>query len=306
MHSGEECCVAPDLKQTRRDPAQGLPDSAVRLRPGQESENALGHHRSDWAMKLFTGWILSAGLVVVTGAANAQMPARADLGRSPYAVVSDVDGPYAAMPPEADGPRYGYGPMLLPAPEVYTLLRENGFSPLGAPRQHGLFYTVAVVDRRGDDGRLVIDARNGRIIRFMPAGRMSDEYSYNDVPAVIYGRPAPMPPIDNLRGVPRPPAPVPPRMASRTPPAVPMPKAAPPRAADIQPEVKPLAPKLSSDKPSFDKSSSDKPASEPAQQSAAAQAKPADTPIPPPAAVPIVPAPQIQPTQAMPKVQGLE
>jgi len=32
-------------------------------------------------------------------------------------------------------------------------------------------YTIAVMDRRGDDGRLVINARNGRIIRFMPAYR---------------------------------------------------------------------------------------------------------------------------------------
>jgi len=40
------------------------------------------------------------------------------------------------------------------------------------------------------------------------------------------------------------------------------------------------------------------------------QARPADTPIPPPAAVPIVQtkpaAPEIRPTQEMPKVQGLE
>jgi hypothetical protein len=263
-------------------------------------------------MKLFTGWILSAGLAAVAGTANAQVPAPGDSGSPRYSVVSDVDGPYAAMPPEAVVPRDG--PMLLPAPEVYTILRENGFSPLGAPRQHGPFYTVAVIDRRGDDGRLVIDARNGQIVRFMPAGRMADAYGYNDAPAVIYGRPAPLPPIDNLRGVPRPPAPIPPRMASRAP-VVPMPKASPLHAGDTKPETGPLAAKpsdkpafdkASSDKPSSDKAASDKPAPEPVQQSAAAQARAADIPIPPPAAVPIVPAPQIQPTQEMPKVQGLE
>jgi hypothetical protein len=247
---------------------------------------------------------LSAGLVAMAGAANAQMAAPADIGRSPYVAASDVDGPYAAMPPEAEAPRYG--PMLLPAPEVYTIVRENGFSPLGVPRQHGLFYMIAVMDRGGNDGRLLIDARNGRIVRFVAADRMGEDYSYNDGPPVIYARPAPIPPIDNLRGVPRPPAPIPaPRMASRTP-AVPMPKAAPPHTADLKPETKALADKLSSDRPAFDKPSSDKPAAEPAQQSAAVQAKPADTPVHPPAAVPIVPAPQIQPTQEMPKVQGLE
>ena len=234
-------------------------------------------------MKLFTGWILSAGLVAVAGAANAQMPTPGDIGSPRYSAVSDIDGPYAAMPPEAMVPRYG--PMLLPAPEVYTLLRENGFSPLGAPRQHGLFYTIAVIDRGGDDGRLVIDARNGQIIRFVPAGRMGDDYSYNEAPAVIYGRPAPLPPIDNLRGVPRPPAPIPPRMASRAP-VVPMPKASPLHAGEAKPGTGPLAAKPS-DKPAFDKAASDKAASDkpaPEQQSAAAQARPADTPIlhPPP------------------------
>ena len=73
------------------------------------------------------------------------------------------------MPPEAPAPRYGYGPSLLPATEVYTVLRENGFSPLGIPRLRGSVYTIAVIDRRGDDGRLVIDARDGRIVRFLPA-----------------------------------------------------------------------------------------------------------------------------------------
>jgi hypothetical protein len=34
--------LAPDLKQTRRDPAQGPPDSATKFQPGQKSANALG------------------------------------------------------------------------------------------------------------------------------------------------------------------------------------------------------------------------------------------------------------------------
>ena len=69
---------------------------------------------------------------------------------------------------------------LLPPTEVYAILRENGFSPLGIPRQRGLFYMISVIDRRGDDGRLVIDARTGRIVRFVPAYRMGD--NFNDEP----------------------------------------------------------------------------------------------------------------------------
>jgi hypothetical protein len=163
--------LAPDLKQTRRDPAQGPPDSAMKLADtkGRKGRGVTGA----WAMKLLTGWVMSAGLVLTAAAANAQAPAPHELGDPAYRVVSDIDGPYAAMPPDAPVPPR-YGPALLPPPEVYTVLRENGFSPLGIPRLRGLVYTIAVVDRRGDDGRLVIDARNGRIIRFMPAYRMGD------------------------------------------------------------------------------------------------------------------------------------
>ncbi len=111
-----------------------------------------------------------------------------------------------------------------------------------------------------------------------------------DDPTVTYGPGGPLPPIANMRGVPRPPASIP-RVASRAP-LVPMPKASPPHAGDMKPEAVPLAAK---------------PAPEPAQQSAAVQTKPADAPSHPPAAVPIVeakPAPEIRPTQEMPKGAG--
>ena len=52
-------------------------------------------------MKLITGWIMSAGLVLAGTAANAQVLAPSGAGRSHYSVVSDVGGPYAAMPREA-------------------------------------------------------------------------------------------------------------------------------------------------------------------------------------------------------------
>jgi hypothetical protein len=256
-------------------------------------------------MKLFTGWVVSAGLVLAAGTAHAQAVAPYVSGGS-YTAVSDVDGPYAAMPPEAPAPGYGsgygYGPTLLPPREVYTVVRENGFSPLGVPQQRGLFYVIAVIDRGGDDGRLVIDARNGRIVRFMPAYRTGNNSSEGLPPT--YGPNGALPPIGNLRDVPRPPASVP-KVASRTP-LVPMPKASPPRVD----EVKPLAAKPAPEKPAPEKSAAEKPALEPAQQSAAVQTAPADVPAKPPAAVPIVEAkpaaPQILPTQAMPKAQGLE
>jgi hypothetical protein len=237
-------------------------------------------------MKLFIGWVVSAGLIVTAAAANAQVLAPYETGRSPYTVVSDVEGPYAAMPAPVPAPRYGS--TLLPPTEVYTILRESGFLPLGIPQQRGLVYTISVLDRGGDDGRLVIDARTGQIIRFMPAYRMGD--SFNEDLTGTYGPVGSPPPVSAVRGPPRPPASIP-HVASRTP-SVPMPRAAPPRAG----EVKPLT---------------TAPAPAPAQQSAAVQAKPADAQTPPQVAAPATveakpAAPQIQPTQEMPKVQGLE
>ncbi len=247
-------------------------------------------------MKLFTGWVISAGLVVAAGAANAQVLEPYEAGRSPYRVVSDIGGPYAAMPPEARVPDYvpGYGPRLLPPHEVYTVLRENGFSPLGIPVRRGFFYAISVIDRGGEDGRLVIDARNGRIVRFRPASRMGDNF---DDALTTYGPPG-RPPAVDVRGEPRPQRAAP-KVASRTP-AVPIPK---PRAG----EAKPLAvatPAVQPVQPA---------AVQPAQQSAAAvPAKPADPQTTgqiaasAASAVEAKPAPQILPTQDMPKAQGLE
>ena len=268
-------------------------------------------------MKLFTGWVMSAGLVLAVTAANAQVLAPYGVGRSPYAVVSDVGGPYAAMPEVAPAPGPGYGPTLLPPSEVYTVVRESGFSPLGTPQQRGLVYTISVIDRGGDDGRLVIDARTGRIIRFMPAYRMGD--NFNDDLTGTYGPvgPGPLPPVSHVRGVPRPPLSIP-RVASRTL-SVPVPKASPPRAgeptalaAKPAPETRP-APEARSvpearPAPEARSAPEAKPVPEPAQaqQSAATQSKPADAQAAVPAVVEPKPAPQIKPTQAMPTVQGLD
>ena len=75
-----------------------------------------------------------------------------------------------------------------------------------------------------------------------------------------------------------------------------VPKPAPAKLTDRLTDVKPLADKLTP-----------APAPAPIQQSAAVQAKPVDTPpAAPVAAAEAKPAPVIQSTQPMPKVQGLE
>jgi hypothetical protein len=238
-------------------------------------------------MKLFAG-IICASLTVAAGAATAQVPAPYAIG-SPYRTASDFERPYAVMPPDAA--RWRYGPALLPPMEVYAIVRESGFSPLGIPQQRGFIYTISVINRDGDDGRLLIDGRTGRILRFMPAYRMSD--NFNDELTVSYGPVGPPPMAGDLRSSTLPPMAAP-RMASRTPsPPMPVPRTMP-RAGG----AKPVA---------------GKPASV-TQQSAAVQAKPevappavAPTPVAAaPASVEAKPAPQIQPTQEMPQAQGLD
>ena len=187
------------------------------------------------------------------------------------------------MPSEAPRPGYGDGPTLLPQTEVYTVVREAGLSPLGIPNLRGFVYTIAVIDRSGNSGRLIIDARTGRVLRLVSAHGMGD--SFNDDPNVIYGRPGALLPMD-VRGAPRPPRSVP-HVASR---AVPVPKA------------NPLAAKAAA---------GPEPVPSPAQQRSVAPPKSAEAQTPQLPAVtagaaPAKPAPQIAPTQDMPKVQGLE
>ncbi|MBR0991774.1 hypothetical protein JQ580_13750 [Bradyrhizobium japonicum] len=258
-------------------------------------------------MKFFTGCVAAATLVLAISAGHGQVLAQGPangIARGAVITVSDFDGPYA--PPEAAPPMpprygqgYGYsyddderGPALLPSTEVYTVLRENGFSPLGIPRLRGSVYTIAVIDRRGDDGRLVIDARDGRIIRFMPAAD-----AYGMAPAVAepaigpYGPQSALPPPTVIRsGPPRPPGLIP-HMASRT---VPLPRAAPPRGQT------PVAAKPA--EPVTQQAQAPKP--QPVQQTATAAAKPAEV-----AASTVgqaKPAPAILPTQEMPAAQGLD
>ena len=231
-------------------------------------------------MKLFTG-CLAAGLVLLAAGAQAQRLA-------PYRAVSDFGGPYAAVVPEAPpGPQLGngpgYGPSLLPPTEVYAVVRENGFSPLGIPRQRGFVYAIDVIDRNGESGRLIIDARDGRIIRFRPAYRMGERF--NEEPAVMYRQPGALPPSTHIRGEPRPPRSIP-HVASRI---VPVPKASP-LAAKPDVQAKPAAP--------------------PQQQSAATQPKPAEAQAAPPAVTtgqaPAKPVAEIAATKDLPKMQGLE
>ena len=253
-------------------------------------------------MMRFKGWAMTAGLVLAASAANAQMLAPTDAGRPSYRSVSDLDGPYAAVPPPPPAPppvyNYGgYGPPLMPPQEIYAVLRDNGFSPLGAPHQRGLVYFIAAVDRGGNDGRLVIDARNGRILRFMPAdgygpGPYVRPFGPDRMPG--YGPETSLPPPTMVRGIPRPPAPIP-HVASRTVP-LPSPK---PAIAGVPPHGAPQQSAAIETKPATPTAA--------AQASPPASAQASVTPPPPSTVGQAKPQqPAIQPTQPMPAAQGLE
>lgn len=256
-------------------------------------------------MKFFTGCVAAATLALAATAMPAPVLAQVPAGG--VVAVSDFDGPYAPPdvappPPPRYGQGYGYGygyeergpaPALLPSIEVYAVLRENGFSPLGIPRLRGSVYTIAVIDHRGDDGRLVIDARDGRIIRFMPSADAFGMAPSYEAPAVAPYRPqSALPPPTMVRSGPRrPPASIP-HVASRT---VPLPKAAPRRGEAPVAAARPAEPATQQ-------------AQAPQQQTAAVQAKPVEA-APQPTAPTVgqaKPAPTIMPTQDMPAAQGLD
>jgi hypothetical protein len=259
-------------------------------------------------MKFIAG-SLAAGLVFLAGSAQAQMPGH-------YRAVSDVEAPYvvgprvvAPLPPPYEaGPGYEYGPSLLPSTEVYAVLRDNGFSPLGIPRLRGFVYTIAAIDRDGSGGRLVIDARNGRILRFVPRRWGGDNF-YEEQGA--------------LRGpVPGPVAAAPPQVQAPHAPQAQVPQIQPPQAqapthGPDQAAARPARPaQVASRTVPMPKASpiAAKPAPAapaPVQQAAApapapksAEAQPAAPAAPEAAAA--KPAPSVAPTEEMPKPQGLE
>jgi hypothetical protein len=270
-------------------------------------------------MKFFPGLAVSAALVCAAPAADAQMLAPYDAGKG--RLVSDVDGPYVDVPeapppvpryygygpdrgyapdrghapdyryaPDRGyGPDYGYAPApaLLPPQEVYAILRDSGFSPLGIPRQRGYVYVIAVLDRGGEDGRLMIDGRNGRIIRFVPASRWGEAYD-----RMSFGRGRDLAPSSGaavgalptpINAMPRPPASLP-SVASRG--AVPV-QAQRPAVVATKPPAQPL------------QQSAAKPVEAPKQAGTVGEAKPAAPQVKPA-------APQLKPSQEMPAVQGLE
>lgn len=189
---------------------------------------------------------------------------------------------------------------MLPPEQVVTVLRSSGYAPLGRVTQRGWIYTIAALDRHGDDGRLIIDARTGQIMRFIPAQAVDERMME------VYGPPAPPPTVYagyenrrgsllDLRNAPRPPNAVPktarrpaPKAATQT--AQPSPGGAAPAPQAAAPAQQAVAPSTGS-----------------AAKPAVAEAKPAAATVGAAGASTAAPSTlKLWPTQAMPDVQTLE
>jgi len=191
----------------------------------------------------------------------------------------------------------------MPSYEVAAMLRSTGFLPLSGPVRRGGFYVVSAVHPRGEEGRVVIDAFTGRVVRFIPASEAPPRTSRGDEMVLVYQGPT-FPPPDSPRAVAPPP---PPAVAARPmgpspfiTRGVPRPPASIPHVASRTPSTGPVTPRP-------------RPEAAPKRPDTA-QAPPVPAPVETkPAAVspPLVPRPpaekdKVQPTQPLPPVQTME
>jgi hypothetical protein len=72
------------------------------------------------------------------------------------------------VPPPYPGTVYPGEGMILPPYEVAAIVRSTGLEPLGRPVRQGQAYAVRAVDEAGEEVRVIVDARLGRIVKVIP------------------------------------------------------------------------------------------------------------------------------------------
>ena len=141
---------------------------------------------------VFAGTVMAAGVAAVPARAQVIQVVQARIVQVADVLRSD-EGGYdrgAYVGPPEPVPMVDDTVMLAPD-EIPSILRQQGFSQLGPIFRRGWVYTVAVLNQDGDDGRLIVDARNGEPIRFIPAMRMDSRL--RDELDRMYGPQAPPP-----------------------------------------------------------------------------------------------------------------
>jgi len=77
--------------------------------------------------------------------------------------------------------------MILPPYEVAAIVRSTGLEPLGRPVRQGQAYAVRAVDDAGEEVRVIVDARLGRIVKVVPL--MEPRYAMPLLRPPAFGRP---------------------------------------------------------------------------------------------------------------------
>lgn len=72
------------------------------------------------------------------------------------------------VPPLYAGPAYPGAGMGVPRYEVAAIVISAGFEPLGRPVREGPVYTMRALDPSGEEVRVIVNARMGRIVRVVP------------------------------------------------------------------------------------------------------------------------------------------
>ena len=86
--------------------------------------------------------------------------------------------------PGYPGPVYPGYALGLPPHEIVTIVRSTGLEPLHRPVRHGPTYALRAVDPAGQEMRVIVDARSGRVLRIVPV--LGPRYAVMPPP---YGRP---------------------------------------------------------------------------------------------------------------------
>src|SRR4051794_19803231 len=95
-------------------------------------------------------------------------------GSAIFAAISVLQlmqaGPLAAEP--RDNVRMAQAIVApLPPYEMHAIVRSMGLRPISQPMREGPNYVLRAIDRRGEERRLVIDARYGDVIDSVPVVR---------------------------------------------------------------------------------------------------------------------------------------
>jgi hypothetical protein len=84
-----------------------------------------------------------------------------------FALVAPRWGLAQAVPPPYPGTIYP-GDGALPPYEIVAIVSSTGLEPLGRPIRQGPAYAVRAVDAAGEEVRVIVDARLGRIVKVVP------------------------------------------------------------------------------------------------------------------------------------------